>query len=303
VFLPYSYDLAGPFKILPTERSAAVAGADGEVVDITVREGDWVSAGQVIAQLSSTEQRRNVMLARQSLARAEARLAQLDGRRSNSELAAAEPVRALRMDDNERTIALSEVERLHRQLEDDEARLELTTIRAPTAGFVTTPNAQLMTGVWLNAGDQFLQIENTKVVEAEIEIPQGDIALVKEGAKVRLRPWSEADHEIVGRVTALVLPPVDKPDVKAELKKSMLGNAAPARRPALAEAGRNRSASDGSLDSGTLPVKASVASADTVLRTAMTGYAKIDGPRMTVGEAYFRTWLRFLRVELWSWIP
>ena len=48
-FLPYSYDPAGPFKILPAQRSEAVAQIDGQVADIAVREGDWVNAGQVLA--------------------------------------------------------------------------------------------------------------------------------------------------------------------------------------------------------------------------------------------------------------
>ena len=72
---------------------------------------------------------------------------------------------------------------------------------------MTTPEAQFLTGVWLNAGDVFLQIDDTRVVEAEIEIPQNDIALIKPGAKVWMRPWSERHREIVGRVIELAQPP------------------------------------------------------------------------------------------------
>src|SRR5262249_11036407 len=53
-FLPCSYDPAGPFEILPTQRSNAIARTDGEIVDIMVREGDWVNVGQVLAHLSSS---------------------------------------------------------------------------------------------------------------------------------------------------------------------------------------------------------------------------------------------------------
>src|SRR5262249_15609159 len=83
----------------------------------------------------------------------------------------------------------------------DEAELERTTIRAPAAGTVTTAKPEFLTGTWFNAGDEFLRIDDTRVVEVDIGIPQGDIALVKVGAKVWLRPWSEGDREIVGEVT------------------------------------------------------------------------------------------------------
>ena len=142
-FLPYSYDPAGPFKILPAQRSEAVAQIDGQVADIAVREGDWVNAGQVLAHLSSSDQQRNVDLARQNLKDAETRLAQLGQEQSGR--SKVEPPSS----DMQRGFAQSEVERLRDQLDSDEAGLERTTVRAPAAGFVTTPNAQLLTGVWL----------------------------------------------------------------------------------------------------------------------------------------------------------
>jgi hypothetical protein len=51
-------------------------------------------------------------------------------------------------------------------------------------------------------------------------------------------------------------------------------------------------------------VKASVPNEEMLLRPlATTGYAKINGLGMTIGEAYFRLFNRFLTVEIWSWVP
>jgi len=321
MFLPSSYDPAGPFKILPLERVEAVAGTDGEVVDVTVREGDWVNAGQVLAHFSSTVQQRDVALTRKNLEDAEARLAQVTA------------------NDLKHDAAQAEVERLRSQLDYDEGQLERTAIRAPGAGFVTTPNAQLLTGVWLNAGDNFLRIDNTKVVEAEIEIPQGDISLVKPGDQVRLRPWSESNREIVGRVTAIAAAAADSVDDGITHRRKRLRDGATFQRAATIEqqsisTGPARSRNSGIIregasapdrptrlfgtmterqpagafgdtagDSGVIRVEASVPNVETGLRSAMSGYAKIRGPEMTVGQAYLRLCMRFLTVELWSWVP
>jgi RND family efflux transporter MFP subunit len=265
-FLPYSYDPGGPFEILSTQRSKAMAATDGEVVDVIVHEGDRVSAGQVLAHLLSSDQQRDINLTRQELERAEARLARLDEKRSNLERATAEP-KGIGAADRALDAAQNDVERLRHQLAYDKAGLERTTIRAPGAGLVVTPEPRFLTGVWLNAGDEFLQIDDTSVVEAEIEIPEGDIALVKPGAKVRLRPWS-GSQELVGHITALAPTALDK------------------------------------TDKSVIRVKASVPNEEMLLRPlATTGYAKINGVGMTIGEAYFRLFNRFLTVEIWSWVP
>jgi len=334
--LPYSYDVAGPFRILPTQRGEAIAQTDGMVVDATVREGEWVSVGQVLAHLSSLDQERDLALAKEELGRAEARLAQLEANTSGSERGAVEPVA-----DAERNAMIEEVERLRRQSDADVAALQRTAIRAPVAGFVTTPNPQLLTGAWLNVGDAFLQIEDSKVVEAEIEISQRDIDLVKPGAKVRLRPWSERKTEIVGEVVAIAPVVLNKSDrARAHLDRgvsdgiqiprlnlsedeggaidskktayvgnismgmlssstnadSLIGHATSRSETA---AGEQESADK----SGLLRVRASVPDSGTLLRPAMTGYAKITGVDMTIGEAFFRLCSRFLTVELWSWVP
>jgi HlyD family secretion protein len=155
----------------------------------------------------------------------------------------------------------------------------------------------------LNAGDEFLQIDDTKVVDAEIEIPQGDISLVKPGAKVRLRPWSEGNGEIVGSVTAVAPSAMDKVHNEIFATKRRIRNTELVQRPASRERPLVMADADKTRGGGAIRVAASVPNAETLLRSAMTGYAKISGPEMTVGEAYLRLCARFLTVELWSWVP
>jgi multidrug efflux pump subunit AcrA (membrane-fusion protein) len=334
-FLPYSYDPAGPFEIVPSQGSEVIARTDGEVVDVLVREGDWVKAGQVLAHLSAADQRRDVGLTREELDRAQARLAELRGNSPNTSQDTVGPVR--RVSAAEREEAQNEVDRLRQQLHNDEGQLDRTAIRAPAAGFVTTPNPQFLRGVWLNAGDKFLQIDDTKLVEAEIKISQDDVALIKPGVEVRLRPWSERDREIVGRVTSIAPTGLDETNNKVPSTDELIANAGtlqsaavirgepapktadddtsaagvdesrphvgmPPRRGIISR-GRPAAAAVKSDNGDFIRVKASIPNADTLLRPAMTGYAKISGRQMKAWEAGLRLCNRFVTVEFWSWVP
>jgi len=306
--LPYSYNPAGPFVILPAQTSKVSAQIEGEVVDVLVHEGDWVNAGQVIAHLSSSVQRRNTVLTREELDRAKARLAQQESAASLNQHAIA--------------AARDEVDRLRLQLQNDQAQLDRASIRAPMAGLVTTPDTQLMVGRWLNAGDRLLQIDDTRALQAEIKIPEDDVGLVKLGAEVRLRPWAATDGEIVGRVISIT--PVDtsaadagasrpapttkrRVDAVADMDREAVGeNKSAASVETFRRRARMRRAQRQSLVSEphtNVRVEALIPNAGTLLRPGMTGYAKISGPKMSLGEAYFRLCIRFLILELWSWVP
>jgi hypothetical protein len=46
-----------------------------------------------------------------------------------------------------------------------------------------------------------------------------------------------------------------------------------------------------------------IANAEQLLRSGMTGYAKIEGSTKPAFVAFTRPLVRFVRVEVWSWIP
>ena len=288
-FLPYRYNPAGTFEILPAQRTVVAARTAGEILQVLVREGDSVKANQPLAKLSSDDQQREVTIARAELDRAKAQLAQLGGKspdkdsdpgldalnRSIAEALSDEPDSAAKKapaDSNyfktqaERA-ARAEVERLTRKLAYARDQLADTTIRAPKDGRVVTPNVHLLTGTWLRRGSELLALDDTATLEAEINLPEADVGLVKVGDKVRLRPWSNEDREIAGTVTDIA------PAAQA--------------RP-----------------SGTIVrVRASIPNSQDFLLPSMTGYAKIDGKDMRVWEAFLRRIIRIVRVEMWSWIP
>ena len=289
-FLPHRYQAAGTFEILPTQRTVVTVRTAGEIDQISVHEGDLVVANQVLAKLSTKDQQREVSIASTELQHAKAQLAQFGGEkkaggekgagsdleRSIADAIGDEPDSTTAKDDataanytktQAEKAARAEVERLTRKLANARDQFADTTVRAPTAGRVMTPNVSLMTGTYLHRGAELLTLEDTHTLQAEISLPEADVGLVKVGDDVRLRPWANEDREIAGKVTS------------------------------IAPAAQTKSY-------GTIVrVGASIPNPDDSLRPAMTGYAKIDGEDMRVWEAFLRKIIRIVRVEFWSWIP
>jgi RND family efflux transporter MFP subunit len=276
-FLPYRYDAGGKFEILPTQRTVVSVRTSGEVQQVLVREGDWVKANQLLAKLSSDDQQRAVIITSAELERAKAQLAQFGNNTTGQndpaleQSAAAADSASAKKDNYIRTeaerAARAEVERLTHKLAYERDQLAQTDVHAPKEGRVMTPNVHLLTGTWRLRGSELLTLADTRTLEAEINLPEADIGLVKVGDKVRMRPWSDDDREMTGTVTEIA------PTAQAKPYGHIVR------------------------------VKASIPNHEAFLRPALTGYAKIDGQDMRVWEAFLRRVIRIVRVEMWSWIP
>ncbi|MCU0838483.1 MAG: efflux RND transporter periplasmic adaptor subunit [Rhodospirillales bacterium] len=321
-FLPYEYETGGSFRVLPSDQHAVAVRTDGEVTAVFVREGDWVEAGQVLAQLSAWDEERDLAVTRAELEKAQANLDDLEARPKPEQIALAqrqvESVRSVvafskaeldradylhrsgsgslqalekartTLDQNvanlnvaianldliksgataaELDAARAEVRRLAHTLDYRRDQLERTRVRAPTAGRVITPNAHLLTGKYLTNGQPFLELEDTRVVQVEIEVPETDLSLVEIGDDVRIRAWSYTDRIIAGAVTGIA-PAVDVREFGSVVR-----------------------------------VNADIPNDEGELKSGMTGYAKIAGGEMPVWRAYLSLFVRFFDVEVWSWIP
>lgn len=321
-FLPYTYDSGGAVEVLPAARAQAVARTDGEILEVTVHEGEIVQQDQVLARVSNWDQDNAVKATAAQLAGAQAQLnklragpkpeeielavKQVDNARSSLDLSTVELARAqtllstgtitqktfdetnsdyqqdlanlavseARLDlarsgatQEEIAIAQSDVDRLKIELAFRQDELERTAIRAPMDGRVVTPNLDLLRGRFLRTGETLIEIERVEVIKASIAVPEADIGLIKVGATVRLKAWGDSDREITGVVESV------------------------------------GSAAEEQTTGSVVRVLASFDNSDGLLRSNMTGYAKIEGGEMTVWRAYLRSLTRFFQIEVWSWIP
>jgi multidrug efflux pump subunit AcrA (membrane-fusion protein) len=330
LLLPYPYTTGGPMELRPVTHIDVRTDIEGLVEKVLVHEGDWVEKGQPLARLSMREKERNLESATGQLEEARAQLHLLEaGPRSEAVASARAAVRtaetasdfsrsrAARMLDlrrrnlvspqeMENALAMRDLDgqkleeaRAHVQLvssgarkeavealraqvkslqvvaDDDATDVAHTTIASPVSGRVVTPHIDQLAGTYLEPGrrDLIAEIEDGRTVRAEVAVPEETISEVHLGAGVRLHAWAYLDRTFEGRVVSIA-------PVAAETDSS-------------------------SPQPGKVAVRVltEIANPEGLLKSDMTGYAKIAASRRPVWRVLFDPLVRFVMVEVWSWIP
>ncbi len=136
----------------------------------------------------------------------------------------------------------------------------------------------------------FAVVEDANKIIAELEVPEEDVAEVRIGSKVTLRPWGHPTRAFKGKVVAIAPVAFEKSRERVERTLSerewLYG-----RDPTFKEKGR------------VVRVLSELPNEDGFLKTDMTGYAKIDCDNKPVIVAFTRWLVRFTMIEVWSWIP
>jgi multidrug efflux pump subunit AcrA (membrane-fusion protein) len=158
---------------------------------------------------------------------------------------------------------LTRLEEEQRSLEQLQSRLRLSS---PVAGVVATPRLRQKVGQFFREGDLICEVEDSSGLEAEITLPEQDVAAVKVGQPVEFRVRALPFETFKGRVVR-VAPAAVKAD-KGDAPSSV-----------------------------TVTCQLDGSAAD--LRPGMTGQAWIACGSRPVGELLGRSVLRFLRTELW----
>lgn len=319
---PYPYNAGGPFKLLPLERIELHTQVPGEVVEVYVREDSLVRKGDQQALIDNREHRKNLEVMKAELEKETAELKllekgpkpeevakareQAESARLQSEYSVKEEKRLkalfkegvipeeeyeaaenrARVDSSNYEVAKANLELVRsgarpeeleaqraviRDLEEKvgfySRNLELTRLAAPIDGRIVTPYVETMVGKVLKEGDLFAAYENSKEIQAEISVPEADIGEIGIGSTVRIRPYAYSTRIYTGTV-ALIAPKADE-------------------------------TSDGKV----VRVVTNIPNPDHELKPGMTGEAKIDGNWKPVIVAFTRPVVRFVMVEVWSWIP
>jgi len=320
---PYPYETGGAFTILPMERQDISARIAGTIEEIFFTGGELVAAGAVIAKLNAAEEQKNILTTKAAIKEQQAKLAKLQNSptREEVELAkkrldtattqakysretAARMAKVYekgsisleqnqdvkrKMDVDEMEVLESranlekikagshpqeieaaqfELERLQEQLKYYDAQMALTELVVPIDGVIVTRNLKHMMGNYLNKGDLFASIENQRKVLVEVKVPESDISEVAISAAVRMKVWAYPDRFFLGEVINIA--PVIEQETAYE-RVTM--------------------------------VTTVVDNHEELLRSGMTGFAKIDGGTKPVIVAFTRMFVRFFMVEMWSWLP
>ncbi|MDO8861543.1 HlyD family efflux transporter periplasmic adaptor subunit [Haliea sp. E1-2-M8] len=320
--LPWPYEPGGEFVILPAERVDVRALIPGEVRQILIKEGDLVEPGQVIAKLSDDEARSAVSVgeaklrelnaqlrllldgapmeerevARQRVKTATTRLQYSDKKAARystlvetgqvslslyetaisdaavdqekleeAQLNLARLEAAARPD--EIAVLESKIEQQETELAYYRVQLAYTTLKSPIQGRIVSGSLEFSVGDYLREGDLLVVVEKTSSVKAEISVPEVDIAEVRLGERVRLKSWAYPHQMFYGEVTRIAPAADVKEYGKVVRVITTLEN----------EAG--------------------------LLKSEMTGHAKIRDETVPLALAFTRMLQRFVVIEIWSWLP
>ena len=322
-FIQTEFRVAGEFRILPLHNAEVRAEVEGIIEDVLHDEGDVVNAGDLIARLSDRDFRAELEKIKSEIAEKEARLKMLrvGARAEEIELARmtvtrgqervkyaqfylemerklyeeklsskkdfelAEEAATLRqkeLEESEGTLKLmlagsrpeeieateAEVSRLSWQRSYLEDQLKRLRVLSPIHGVVTTHRLKERTGATVKRGDLVAEVQELKAVTAEISIPEQEISEVKIGQQVFLKARAHVDKSFQGTVVAIS--PVAAKAVEGVNQRTFI-------------------------------VTTELENSAMLLKGEMSGNAKILCGTRPLYEIVFRRFIRFIRVEFWSW--
>ena len=214
--IPLPHDVTCPVEIRPADAAAVYVEVPGRLVSVAVRPGQWVHAGQLLAELENLD--------------AQLEIARLEAMREQLQL----QVQTARWQQHRDPAAASELRQLEealRTVEDqlDKRREDLGRLRltAPRAGMVfppphqqpdlpeseaETPLGRLPTwtgspldpknlGAWLGPGTLLCLVADPAQMEAVAFLDQADVSWVHEGQPVRILLDGYPDRPIRRRHT------------------------------------------------------------------------------------------------------
>lgn len=163
---------------------------------------------------------------------------------------------------------IADISRLETQQQHLEEELGFTDIVSPISGVVTTHEPKEEIGKRVKKGDLVLKVHNLKTVTAEVYVPEKEIADVQVGQPVVLKASAYADRKFYGKVAAIA-PTVNLPD-QSRLERTVL-------------------------------VTTELNNEESLLKSEMTGNAKIYCGKRSAFDLLTHSLARYIRVEFWSW--
>jgi putative peptide zinc metalloprotease protein len=322
MFLPYNYEPGGNFIVLPNEQQTIATDIAGVIDKIDYDGGEILKKGTVIGQLSYSDYTAQLRIYNAKIAQQQAVLDDLKSRPRAEEVQLAKTslatqrtqtdfskAKAVRLQDlyKEGIVSLEDFEDARRtyqvdlnQIQEKLANLELvnrgatpeelaeaeaklqsfleerdyyqtkieqSVFRMPFDGKLITMHLKQKVGSYLNKGEPLAVAEQTDQVKVEIEVPESDIGYVKENSEVRCRFQVYNDENFYGVVTS----------IDSNVTEQSYGKI---------------------VNVGTV-----LENKDERLKSGMTGYAKIKSEKMPLWKVLSLAIIRFVQVEVWSWLP
>jgi len=200
----FDYLVNASGKVEARDQVKAVVERAGYLIDLAVKEGDRVQAGQVLARLDPSESRFQLEKAQARLRDAQVTYdsdimsfqAIMDGDDSLRRSAVSQQVRS------SSGLLMAEIE-----LREAEMAVEKSILKAPISGQVA--DLTFKEGSLVNAGDILCEILSTGALELKVKVLESDIGFISPGQQAEIHPVAGNTAAVAGTV-ASINPKVDE---------------------------------------------------------------------------------------------
>jgi multidrug resistance efflux pump len=182
----------------------------------------------------------------------------------------------------------ADIQRLRQQLTYLNSQMKRTRLVMPFDGYIVSSELQQKLGTYLEKGDTFATVENSRNIYGEIQIPEYEVGEIISEGKAEVKLAAYPNEPLVGRVVSIE--PVTSNDDSSS-KTSVNQTSGTTLESTNATSGQ------------VVKVVVEFPKTDRILKSGMSGYAKIEGKTMPIIVAFTRPIVRFIQIELWSWIP
>jgi len=322
LFLPYSYEAGGHAEVFPVSYQEIYMVHSGVLKTVNFNGGELLSKGELIAVIDDSVQKKDVVITKSNIAHKNAELQQLLTTPSIDEIQLAEQeLSKAKLQYKYSVLTFNSIKKLYRNkhistdgyreskkevdlnessIKEKEINLKLVTnkinkfsiealkielkilndelsfyinslndtkVIMPFNGRIVTMDLKNKKNKYFYKGDLFAVVEDTSKIKVKINIPESDIGEVEVGALVEFKLTSYPDQKFSSSVSEIY--PMMVEDTYGSF----------------------------------VPVICIVDNSDSLLKSGMTGYAKITGEKKFVVQAFTRAVRLFLRIEAWSWLP
>ncbi len=176
--------------------------------------------------------------------------------------------------------ARANLRRLQQQFKFNQDQIKRTPLLMPIDGYLVTPDLDQKVGGYLKQGEVFAVAEDNRNIRGEVRIPEYNAGEFSVGRTVVIKLLAYPDKPIIGKVIS----------IEPTASNSATGSPVPSER---AENSKERF----------IRVIIDIPNTEKILKAGMSGYAKIEGRTMPFIVAFARPIIRFVQIEVWSWIP
>jgi multidrug resistance efflux pump len=147
------------------------------------------------------------------------------------------------------------------------SQLEGKNLLMPFDGYIATPFLDQKVNTYLEQGTTFAVAEDNRNIQGQMNVPETDVGLFEIGQEVEVKLAAYPNLSLTGKIISI--------------------------EPATEETDQGKF----------VQIVIKLPNSQKSLKSGMSGYGKIEGITMPVIVAFTRPIVRFIQIEIWSWIP